>query len=357
MIELPLFSAAKPALAGLDISSSSVKLVELGGSGLRELRLERYAIEPLPREAVVDGGIARLDAVAETLKRALRRFGAVRNVAAALPASAVIIKKIIVPDGLREHELEMLVESEASQYIPFALDEVSLDFQLIGPASGGTDEVEVLVAASRKDRIEDRVAVAQAAGLRTLVMDVESLATEAALELITRELPQAGADRIIGLIDIGANVMAATMYRNGQRIYAREQSCGGHRLTLDIARHYGLSLDEAEQAKRGGLMAEGYERDLLRPFMDTIALEASRALQFFFTSTPWNEVDLLYLCGGSAALPGLADVVAARTQVDTRVANPFATMEVSPRLRGRKLLEDAPALMTACGLALRRFDA
>lgn len=357
MIELPLFGAAAQSLAGLDISSSAVKLVELSGADGAAPVLERYAIEALPRDAVVDGNIANMDAVSEAIRRALRRFGAVRNVAAALPAASVIIKRIIVPAGLREHELEALVESEASQYIPFALDEVSLDFQITSTLPNNPGEVEVLVAASRRDKVEDRVAAAQAAGLRVVVMDVESLATEAALERITRELPQAGADRIIGLIDIGSSVMAANMFRNGQRIYAREQHCGGHQLTQDIARHYAMSIDEAESAKReSGVLDASYERDLLRPFMDGLALEVSRALQFFFTSTPWNAVDQLYLCGGSAVLPGLVDVVAARTQVDTRLANPFAAMQLSSRLRGRKLLDDAPALMTACGLALRRFD-
>lgn len=357
MIELPLFGAAAQALAGLDISSSAVKLVELAAADKGGYQVERYVIEALPRDAVVDGNIAQMEAVSDAIKRALRRFGALRNVAVALPASSVITKKILVPEGLRELEMELLVEAEASQYIPFALDEVNVDFHVIGPAGRGSAELEVLVAASRKDKVEDRVAVAQAAGLRTMVVDVESLATEAALELITRALPDGGADRIIGLVDIGAGVMAATMFRNGQRIYAREQSHGGHQLTQDIARHYGFSVDEAEAAKRAGTLPEDYSRDLLRPFMDGLALEVSRALQFFFTSTQYNEVDLLLLCGGSAVLPGLVDVVTARTQIDTRIANPFAAMTLSPTVRAPRLFVDAPALMTACGLALRRFDA
>lgn len=357
MIEFSLFGSKARQLAGLDISSSSVKLVELSGGDKEGYKIERYAIEPLPRDAVVDGNIANLDAVSEALRRALRRFGGgVKNVAMALPASSVITKKIILPDGLREQEMEMQVESEANQYIPFALDEVNLDFQVIGPAASGAGEVEVMIAASRKDKVEDRVATAQAAGLKAVVIDVESLAIESAFELVSRQLVSAGGDKVVALIDIGASVMNVTVLRGGQQVYSREQAFGGHQLTQDIARQYGMSLEEAEAAKRSGSLPEDYARDLMRPFMDSLALEVSRALQFFFTSTQFNQVDHLVLAGGCAVMPGLADVVAGRTQVETIIANPFAGMALSSKVRPKNLLADAPSLMVACGLALRRFD-
>ena len=358
MIELPFFGSAANQLAGLDISSSSVKLVELAGGDKEGYKVERYAIEPLPRDAVTDGNIANLEAVSDAVRRALRRFGpGVRNVAMALPASSVITKKIILPTGLRELEMELSVESEANQYIPFALDEVNLDFQVIGPAPGNPDELEVLIAASRKDKVEDRVAVAQAAGLKATVVDVESLATESALELVSRQLPNGGEDKVIGLVDVGANVMNVTVFRNRQQVYAREQAFGGNQLTQDIARQYGMSIDEAEVAKRAGALPDTYSRELMRPFMDSLALEVSRALQFFFTSTQYNQVDHLVLAGGCAVMPGLAEVVAARTQVETIIGNPFVGMTVSSKVRPKNLLADAPSLMVACGLALRRFDA
>ncbi|WP_341646100.1 pilus assembly protein PilM [Thauera sp. SDU_THAU2] len=357
MIELPFFGSAANQLAGLDISSSSVKLVELSGGDKEAYKVERYAIEPLPRDAVVDGNIANLEAVGEAVRRALRRFGAgVKNVAMALPASSVITKRVILPAGLREQEMEVAVESEANQYIPFAIDEVNLDFQVIGPAAGSPGELEVLVAASRKDKVEDRVAVAQAAGVKATVIDVESFAIEAALELVSRQLPNAGQDKVIGLIDAGANVMNVSVFRNRQQIYVREQAFGGSQLTQDIARQYGMSLDEAEAAKRADSLPDTYRRDLMRPFLDSLALEVSRALQFFFTSTQYNHVDHLVLAGGCALMPGLADVVTARTQVETIVGNPFAGMTVSSKVRPKNLLADAPCLMVACGLALRRFD-
>lgn len=353
-----MFGSKARQLAGLDISSSSVKMVELAESEKGGFRVERYAIEALPRDAVVDGNIANLDAVTEGVRRLVRRFGpGVKNVAMALPASAVITKKIILQDGLREQEMELQVESEANQYIPFALDEVNLDFQVVGPAPGSPGDVEVLIAASRKEKVEDRVAVAQSCGLKAVVLDVESLAVESAFELVSRQLPGSGAGKVVALVDIGASAMNVSVLRDGQQVYSREQAFGGYQLTQDIARQYGMSVEEAEAAKRSGSLPEDYGRELLRPFMDSLALEVSRALQFFFTSTQYNQVDHLVLAGGCAVMPGLADVVGGRTQVETMVANPFAGMTLSSKVRPKNLLADAPSLMVACGLALRRFDA
>lgn len=357
MIDFSIFGSKARQLAGLDISSSSIKMVELSERDKGGYNVERYAIEPLPRDAVVDGNIANLDAVADAVGRLLRRFGSgVKNVAMALPAASVITKKIILPDGLREQEMELQVESEANQYIPFPLDEVNLDFNVVGPAPGSPGEVEVLIAASRKEKVEDRVAVAQSCGLKAVVLDVESLAVESAFELVSRLLPGGGADKVVALIDIGASVMNVSVLRNGRQVYSREQAFGGYQLTQDIARQYGMSIDEAEAAKRSGDLPDDYARDLLRPFMDSVALEVSRALQFFFTSTQFNQVDHLVLAGGCATMPGLGDVVGGRTQVATLIANPFAGMGLSSKVRPKSLLADAPSLMVACGLALRRFD-
>ena len=355
-IDLSIFTKNRP-LIGLDISSSSVKMVELseGGKGVR--RIERYAIESLPRDAVVDGNIANLEQVAEAVKRAWKRLGTSTKYAAlALPAAAVITKKIILAAGMREQEMEAQVESEANQYIPFAMEEVNLDFQVIGPAPSSPEEVEVLIAASRKEKVDDRVACAEAAGLKALAMDIESYATQAAFELIEKHLPEGGKDRLIALVDVGANVMNITVLRNDQQLYAREQAFGGAQLTQDIMRVYGMSSEEAETAKRNNSLPENYEQELLKPFMDNLSIEISRALQFFFTSTQFSRVDHIVLAGGCAVIPGLDEAVAARTQADTIVANPFVNMTPSSRIRPAHLLADAPSLLVACGLALLRFD-
>lgn len=356
-LDFSLFGSRSRSLIGVDLSSSSVKMVELGSDGKKGYRVERYTTEILPRDAVADGNIVNLEASAETVRRAWKKLGAsTRDVAIALPASHVITKKIIVPSGQRESELEVLVESEANQYIPFALEEVNLDFQIIGPAPSSPDEIEVLIAASRKEKVEDRVAVVESAGLRPVVMDVESYAQQASFELIEKQLPESGKGQIVALIDIGANQMNLTVLRNGLQLYVREQAFGGNQLTQDIARLFGLTFEEAEADKRRNNLPENYESELLKPFVESMALEVSRALQFFFTSTQFTQVNHIVLAGGCAILPGADEAVASRTQVNTIIANPFADMVLSDRVRANQLLADASSLMVACGLALRRFD-
>ena len=356
-LDFSLFGSGSRSLIGVDISSSSVKMVELGSDGKKGYRVERYTTEILPRDAVADGNIVNLEASAETVRRAWKKLGAsTRDVAIALPASHVITKKIIVPAGQRESELEVLVESEANQYIPFALEEVNLDFQIIGPAPSSPDEIEVLIAASRKEKVEDRVAVVESAGLKPVVMDVESYALQASFELIEKQLPESGKGQIVALIDIGANLMNLTVLRNGQQLYTREQAFGGNQLIQDIARLFGVTFEEAEADKRRNNLPENYESELLRPFVESMALEVSRALQFFFTSTQFTQVNHIVLAGGCAILPGADEAVASRTQVNTIIANPFADMVLSDRVRANQLLADASSLMVACGLALRRFD-
>ncbi len=357
-ISLDFLQAKTPPMVGVDISSSAVKMVELSKTAKdKGLVVERYAIEPLPKDAVSDGNINNLEAVSDSLRRAWKRMGTrVKNVAVALPAAAVITKKILLPSGLREEDLEAQVESEANQYIPFAIEEVNLDFAVIGPAPGGGEEIEVLLAASRKANVEDRVAAALAAGLKTLVVDVEPYAAEAAFEQIRNQLPDGAVDQCVALVDIGSNVMNVNILRNGQSVYMRDQQVGGAQLTQHIQSAFGLTVEEAEAGKRNGGLPDNYESDVLAPFRENVAAEVARAIQFFFTSSQFSEVSYVVLSGGSAVLPGLDDAVAARTQVNTLVANPFAQMTLSSRIKPRQLQADAPALMIACGLAMRRFD-
>jgi type IV pilus assembly protein PilM len=356
-MEFDLFKPKAPPVFGLDISSSSVKMLEIVEAGKGAYRVERYSIEPLARDAVVDANINNLEAVTEAVRRAHKRLATrTKHVAMAVPTGAVITKKIIVPAGLREEELEVQVETEANQYIPFALEEVNLDFQVLGPAAASPDEQEVLIAATRKEKVEDRVAVAESAGLKALVMDVESFAQQAALSLVVNQLPGSGKDQNVAVVDVGGNVMNVTVLRNGQSIYTREQAFGGNQLTQDIVSRYGMSPEEAENAKRSGGLPDDFETEVLRPFMENLSMEVQRALQFFFTSTQYHNVDHILLAGGSAVIPGLEEAVNMRTQVPTSVGNPFAAMQTSPRIQLKRLIVDAPSLIVACGLAMRRFD-
>jgi type IV pilus assembly protein PilM len=352
-----LFKPKAPPLIGVDLSSSAIKMVELTEAGDGGYRIERYAIEPLPKDSVVEGNINNLDAVSDALRRCHKRLGTnIKNVALALPNAAVISKRIFVPAGQTEEELELQVETEANQYIPFSLDEVNLDFQVLGPAPNNPEDVEVLIAASRKEKIEDRVAAAEAAGLKATVMDVDLYAAQAAFELMSGDTAEQETDENIAVVDVGATTMTVNVLRNGQSIYLREQPFGGNELSQEIQNKFGLSADEAEAAKRDGGLPEEYEADVLQPFVDKMGLEIARALHFFFSSTPYNQVNRIVLAGGCAAIPGADAAITRRTQVPTVIANPFIAMDVSPRIKVKSLTQDAPSLMVACGLALRRFD-
>ncbi len=357
-IELgPLFGKKNAPLVGLDISTSGVKLVELSEVGRNELRLERYAAEPLPKGAVVDGNIENIEQVSEAVRRVWKKSGTrAKLVALGMPPASVITKKIILPGGLSEEELELQVESEANQYIPFALDEVSLDFDVIGPAQNSPDDIEVLLAATRKEKVEDRVAVAEAAGLKPTVMDIESYAARTAIERVTSQLPQAGQGQIVALFQIGSQITHISVLLDGQPLYEREQPFGGNQLTQDIVRAYGVSQDEAEAKKKSGDLPEGYERELLEPFLESAALEVTRAIQFFFTSTPYTRIDQIFLAGGCSIIPGLAEIIASRTQISTSIVSPFKGMQLGSTIREKQLRMDAPAYLIACGLAMRRFD-
>ncbi len=351
-----LFSRKPAPMLGLDISSSSVKLVELGRDKADNLVLERCAIEPLERGWITDGNIEKFDEVAEAVRRLVKKSGArTKNVAMALPPSAVITKKIILPGGLSDQELEVQVEVEANQYIPFPLDEVSLDFCVVGPSATSVGDIEVLIAASRKEKVQDIQGLAEAAGLKPVIVDVESYASRLATNRLIENFPDKGKGSIVALFEVGALTTSMQVIRNDEVLYDRDQAFGGAQLTQLIVRQFGFSLEEAESKKRSGELPEDYEASVLRPFVDSMVHEIGRALQFFFTSTPHNKVDCVMLAGGSAALPGLTAAVTEHTSFPCTLVNPFEGMEIGPDVRLKKMTREAPSYLTACGLALRRF--
>jgi type IV pilus assembly protein PilM len=333
-----------------------VKLVELGRDASGQFILERYAMEPLEMGWITDGNIEKFDEVAEAVRRVVKKSGTrIKNVAMALPPSAVITKKIILPGGMSEKELEVQVESEANQYIPFSLDEVSLDFCVIGPSAASSGDVDVLIAASRKDKVQDRQGIAEAAGLNPVILDVESYASKLAVSRLIENLPNNGADAIVALFEIGAFTTSMQVIRNQEVLYDRDQAFGGAQLSQLIVRQYGFSPEEAEAKKRSGDLPDDYGKSVLQPFVESLAQEISRAMQFFFTSTPYNRVDYAMLAGGSAALAGLTAAVTQQTSFPCSVVDPFAGMEIGGGVRENKLRREAPSYLTSCGLAMRRF--
>ena len=351
-----LLGRTHPSMIGLDISSSSVKLVELGQDESGKYILERFASESFEKGWIVDGQVEKFEEVADAVRRVISKSGTkTRDVVMAMPQSSVITKKIILPAGLREDELELQVESEANQYIPFSLDEVSLDFCVIGPCPTSFGDVEVLIAASRKDRVQDRQGLAEAAGLKPVVLDVESHASRMAMARIVHALPNEGRDSLVALFEIGADTTSLKVLLDDELLYDRDQAFGGSQLTQLISRQYGFSFEEAEQKKLVSELPDDYQSQIPMPFVDSLSQEIGRALQYFFTSTPHHKVHYVMLAGGTATLPGLKDRVTQLTGFASKVVNPFDNMTLGPSVRESKLYREAPSYLTACGLAMRRF--
>ena len=350
-----LLSAKSPQLIGVDISSTAVKLLQLSRAGNR-YRVEHYAVEPLPPNAVVEKNIVEVEAVGEAIKRAVARSGArARHAAAAVAGSAVITKIIPMPADLDEDDLESQVELEAVNYIPYPIEEVNLDFEVLGAMPGNAEMVQVLLAASRTENVDARVSALELGGLTAKVMDVEAFAIENAFSLLADGL-SAPRDGIVAMVDTGATMTTLNILRNGRSLYSREQVFGGKQLTDEVMRRYGLSYEEAGLAKRQGGLPESYDIEVLEPFKEAMVQQVSRLLQFFYAGSEFNRVDQIVLAGGCASIPGIAAMVEEQLGVPTVVANPLAQMTLGPRVQAHALAQDAPALMIACGLALRSFD-
>ncbi|MES9965963.1 MAG: pilus assembly protein PilM [Sedimenticola sp.] len=354
------FGSKKQSLLGIDISSTTVKLLELSQSSGRSgatYRVESYAVEPLPANAVVEKNIADVDAVGQAIRNVVKRSGTkTRQAAVAVSGSAVITKIIAMPASLTDQEMENQIQLEADQYIPYPLEEVNLDFEVLGVSEKNPEMVDVLLAASRSENVDDRVAALEIASLGADIVDVEAYAMENAFSQIAEQLPEQGDDRTIAVADIGATTTTLNVLHNGKIIYTREQNFGGRQLTEEIQRRYGLSREEAGMAKRQGGLPDNYVPEVLEPFKEAMAQQVSRSLQFFFSSSSYNSVDQIVLAGGSSSIPGVDELIEDKIGTPTVVANPFANMSVSSNVKPQSLSNDAPSLMIACGLALRSFD-
>lgn len=358
----------KPTLLGIDISSTSVKLVELSQTDTG-YRVESLAVEPLPANAVAEKNIQDVEAVGETLQKAVKKSGTRCKLAAvAVAGSAVITKIITMPAALSDSDMELQIELEADQYIPYPLEEINLDFQVLGPTQGNPDTVDVLLAASRSENVELRTAATEIAGLIAKIVDVEAYTIENASRLLAPPREPAGADEslenenaeqesfTIAVIDVGATMTSLNVVENNELIYTREQAFGGKQLTEEIMRRYGLAYEEAGRLKKVGGLPDNYIPEVLEPFRETMAQQVSRFLQFFYTAGQHQSVDMIALAGGCASIPGIDELIESQLGIKTVVANPFANMELSNKVNAQALSNDAPALMIACGLAMRSFD-
>jgi len=351
----------KPSLLGIDISSTSVKLVELSKSD-SGYRVESLAVEPLPANAVTEKNIQDVEAVGDSLIKALKKSGSkCKLTALAVPGSSVITKVITMPANLSDADMETQIELEADQYIPYPLEEINLDFQVLGETEGNPDTVDVLLAASRSENVEMRTAVAEIAGLTAKLVDVEAYTIEKATTLITPKTEldpdeETAKSLIIAVLDVGATMTSLNVIENGELIYTREQAFGGKQLTEEIMRRYGLAYEEAGRLKKVGGLPDNYIPEVLEPFKENMAQQVSRFLQFFYTAGQHESVDMIALAGGCASIPGIDELIDSQLGIKTIIANPFAEMDLSSKVNSQALSNDAPALMIACGLAMRSFD-
>ncbi len=343
-------------MVGLDISSTSVKLIELSRAG-NSFRVESHAVEPLPLNAVTEKTIQDVEAVGECIKRTVKKSGTRAKIAAvAVSGSAVITKVITMPTALSDSEMETQIQLEADQYIPYPLDEINLDFEIIGPTENNPETVDVLLAASKSENVEMRSAAVNIGGLNTKVIDVEPYTIEHSYRLLKSQLPAEVQDKSIAIIDIGATMSSLSVISGNQLIYTREQPFGGKLLTEQIMRRYGLSYEDAGRVKKIGGLPDNYEPEILEPFKTTLAQQINRFIQFYFSAGDHNGIDQLMLAGGCSSIPGIDEFIEAQIGTPTSIANPFSGMPIAPKVHRQRLNADAPSLLISCGLALRGFD-
>jgi type IV pilus assembly protein PilM len=350
-----LFKKKNKALLGVDISSTSVKVLELSRQGDR-YQVEAYATELLPLNAVVEQSISNDEAVGEAIRRAIARSRTSAKAAAiAVAGSSVITKTVHMSANLKDDEMDFQIRAEADQYIPYPLEEVALDWEIQGPSEGLADMVDVLLAACRSETVDRRKDAVEYAGISVERVDVEAFCTERAFTLL-RDLVIGEDVETVAVLDIGATMTTLSVLHEGKSIYTREQLFGGKQLTEDIKRRYGLSDEEAQRAKIEGGVPDDYESEVLDPFRQSVVQQVSRSLQFFYSSSQFNDVDCIVLAGGTSATAGLAGKVQETLGIPTVVANPFVSMTLSQKVNANLLNSDAPSLMIAAGLALRSFD-
>jgi len=332
-------------------------LVELVPSG-RSYRVECYAAEPSPPNSITEKSIVDPDAVGEAVRRAVKRSNTkASEVAIAISGDAAITKVIQMPRNLNENDLEGQVEIQADQYIPFPMEEVSFDFQVIGESPTDPDMVDILLVATRTENVDQRRAAVEAAGLKARVVDVEPFALENACGLLTHQMPDGGMDNQIAVVDFGASSTTFSVLQDLRVVYTRDFNFGGQQLTEEIMRIYGLSLEDAGRAKKEGGLPSNYQPEVLDPFVDDMTQQVSRSLQFFLASGGGREQpDQILVCGGCANIPGVSDLIASKVGIPTEIGDPLGQMKVASRARSQGVETDATALLTACGLALRSFD-
>ena len=357
---LSLFKKKDAGFVGVDIGSSSVKLVALETEGGQPL-IKGYAVVSMPSVAVMDGHIQEVNLVSDAIERAAKIAG-VKDEAptvVAVPSSSVITKRISLSASLSEMELEEQVKLEADQFIPYPIDDVGIDFQVMGSQAGNEEFNDVLVVACRRQDVEIREDAVNGAGLVCEVVDVDTYACERAFTPLKKSALAQDLDveGLVGIADIGASTLTLNVFKDGDIIYSREQSFGGDELSNSLHHLMGISVEEVEQKFRLNEFDADVHQSHILPFRNTVAQQVSRALQFFYSSGNHVALKALFLSGGTSMIGGLAEQIEHVVGVPTRVANPFVSIKVASRVNRESLSSDAPVLFKALGLALRAKEA
>lgn len=345
------------AVLGLDLGPSTVKLVELARNRQGAYTLNAFGRAPLPAGTVVDGQIEHLEAVVTVVRELLDRheIGA-RRVVMALPTKNVILRKIRLRSNMSEEEIAMHVESEAAGFVPFPVEELALDFSLVGPAPGSASETEVLIAAARRDRVQDRLALAEAAGLEPIVIETESNASQLALRSWQLRGGRVPAAETVALLELGHEAMRLKVIAGEDIAFEREQGWGAKQLLERAVRELELTEEQVRIGQLTGDLPPAYGAQFVPEHVNATAREVDRMLQFFYAGAPGRRLGTLVLAGGAAGLDGLAHAVNMATGVQASVINPFDHMVPSASVDLRMLAGQASAYLQACGLALRGFE-
>ncbi|MCM2129707.1 type IV pilus assembly protein PilM [Larsenimonas rhizosphaerae] len=350
------FKAKGQGLLGIDITSATVKLIELNRQGSR-FGVESYAVRPVPEGAVVERRIRDMDEVVMTLKRAIDHASPrTTRAVVALPTSAAITKIIQLPMSFSDDDIEARIALDSDKHIPYPFSEVALDFQRLGPHHRYPDQQDIMLVACRLQDVELLTTAVTEAGLTPVAVDVEGFAMERAYRALlpaslTLEQLEKTTD---ALLDCGASMTSFHAVTGGRIVHTRDSVMGGRQLTDEIRQTYRLTLEEAGIAKKRG-DRERYEERLLAPFRTSLVQQALRSLQLYYSAAGAREIRRLILCGGTSMLDGFVQQLARESGLDVVLADPFADMTLSKRIDVTALSRDAPAMMTACGLALKEI--
>ena len=344
----------KKGLIGLDIGSSAVKAVELkaGGKGSDEFQLVNIGLEPLPPEAIVDGAIMDSGAVIDAIQRLFQAQKIkTSDVATGVSGNAVIVKKISLPQMSTE-ELAESIHWEAEQYIPFDIQDVALDYEVIEGGGGGN--MDVLLVAVKKDKISDYTSAISQAGKNPAVVDVDVFALQNAYEVNYGTDP----GRVIALLNVGASIMNINIIKGGISVFNRDIAVGGNQYTDAIQKELNLSFDQAEALKRGSRV-EGAAPENLGPILqavsENIALEIQKTFDFFKATSSEDRIDRIFLSGGASKVLGLQDLLADRFEAGVEIMNPFNNITYNPRDFDPEFINEiGPSAAIAVGLAVRK---